>query len=55
MRGGGEYQNTYCEWCSYHQSFIRDMTPKQKFADLLEHVALVKNLKRLRFLTSHPK
>ena len=36
-------------------SWGRDFTPKQKFADLLGHVAQVDGLKRLRFLTSHPK
>jgi tRNA-2-methylthio-N6-dimethylallyladenosine synthase len=34
----------------------RDMIPKQRFADLLENIVRqVPKLKRLRFLTSHPK
>ena len=36
-------------------SWGRDFTPKQRFADLLEAVGRVPNLQRLRFLTSHPK
>ncbi len=37
-------------------SWGRDFTPKQKFADLLNKIASsVEGLERLRFLTSHPK
>lgn len=36
-------------------SWGRDMTPKQRFADLLIAVAQVPGLRRVRFLTSHPK
>lgn len=33
----------------------RDMVPKQRFADLLTAAAAVPGIKRVRFLTSHPK
>ena len=36
-------------------SWGRDFTPKQRFADLLEAVGRVPGLRRVRFLTSHPK
>ena len=36
-------------------SWGRDFTPKQKFADLLEAVGQVEGIDRVRFLTSHPK
>jgi hypothetical protein len=36
-------------------SWGRDMTPKQKFADLLTAAAEVPGIDRVRFLTSHPK
>lgn len=36
-------------------SWGRDMNPKQKFADLLAAAAQVPGIKRVRFLTSHPK
>ena len=36
-------------------SWGRDMTPKQKFADLLTAAGNVPGIERVRFLTSHPK
>ena len=36
-------------------SWGRDMSPKQKFADLLAAAAEVPGIDRVRFLTSHPK
>ena len=33
----------------------RDMSPKQKFSDLLAAVGQVEGLDRVRFLTSHPR
>lgn len=36
-------------------SWGRDFTPKQKFADLLKACGEVPGIKRVRFLTSHPK
>ena len=36
-------------------SWGRDMSPKQKFADLLSAAADVPGIDRVRFLTSHPK
>jgi tRNA-2-methylthio-N6-dimethylallyladenosine synthase len=36
-------------------SWGRDFTPKQRFADLLDAVGKVPGLQRVRFLTSHPK
>eukprot|EP00595_Chromulina_sp_UTEXLB2642_P002048 CAMPEP_0196763902 /NCGR_PEP_ID=MMETSP1095-20130614/4978_1 /TAXON_ID=96789 ORGANISM="Chromulina nebulosa, Strain UTEXLB2642" /NCGR_SAMPLE_ID=MMETSP1095 /ASSEMBLY_ACC=CAM_ASM_000446 /LENGTH=432 /DNA_ID=CAMNT_0042118123 /DNA_START=165 /DNA_END=1463 /DNA_ORIENTATION=+ len=36
-------------------SWGRDMTPKQRFADLLTAVGEVDGLERIRFITSHPK
>lgn len=33
----------------------RDMSPKQKFADMLAAVGNVDGVERVRFLTSHPK
>jgi len=36
-------------------AYGRDMTPKRKFSDLLRSVGNVEGLKRLRFVTSHPK
>ncbi len=36
-------------------SWGRDMTPKQKFADLLAACGEVEGIDRVRFLTSHPK
>ena len=36
-------------------AYGRDMVPKRKFSDLLRAVGSVEGLKRLRFVTSHPK
>jgi len=36
-------------------AYGRDMVPKRKFSDLLRAVGSVPGLKRLRFVTSHPK
>ena len=36
-------------------SWGRDMAPKQRFADLLTAAAAVPGIRRVRFLTSHPK
>ena len=33
----------------------RDMTPKQKFADMLADVSDVPGIERVRFVTSHPR
>ncbi|EWM22418.1 adenosine trna methylthiotransferase [Nannochloropsis gaditana] len=33
----------------------RDLTPKQKFSDLLHAVGRVEGIKRVRFVTSHPR
>lgn len=48
---------TYQSLCLHRltHTVIRDMTPKQRFADLLHSVAAVSGLGRVRFLTSHPK
>lgn len=36
-------------------AYGRDMVPKRKFSDLLRTVGAVPGLKRLRFVTSHPR
>ncbi|CAJ1966991.1 unnamed protein product [Cylindrotheca closterium] len=36
-------------------AYGRDMVPKRKFSDLLRAVGSIPGLKRLRFVTSHPK
>jgi tRNA-2-methylthio-N6-dimethylallyladenosine synthase len=36
-------------------AYGRDMIPKRKFSDLIRSVGRVPGLKRLRFVTSHPR
>jgi len=36
-------------------AYGRDMIPKQKFSDLIREIGNVEGLKRLRFVTSHPR
>lgn len=38
-----------------NSAYGRDMIPKRKFSDLLRTVGAVPGLKRLRFVTSHPR
>lgn len=38
-----------------YSAYGRDMVPKRKFSDLLRTVGSIPGLKRLRFVTSHPK
>lgn len=40
---------------SLYSAYGRDMIPKRKFSDLLRTVGSVPGLKRLRFVTSHPR
>jgi len=36
-------------------AYGRDMIPKRKFSDLLRNIGSIPGLKRLRFVTSHPR
>ena len=38
-----------------NSAYGRDMSPKRKFSDLIRIVGSIPKLKRLRFVTSHPK
>ena len=40
---------------NYVSAYGRDMIPKRKFSDLLRTIGNIPGLKRLRFVTSHPR
>ena len=42
-------------YVSIFSAYGRDMIPKRKFSDLLRMAGSVPGLKRLRFVTSHPR